>query len=160
MSVNYTTLSFETPIEEWNKASLWSVFDQSWTSVMGYPAEKFEFTPEKTFMSTSRETVAAIVLYYTTILGVQELMRDRPAFRLNKLFLAHNLFLTLLSGALLALFIEQLVPTVWRHGIYFGICGSGGWTKPLVVLYYVCWAPLHFHISISPIPAELPDKIL
>lgn len=50
----------------------------------------------------------------------------------------HNLALTIISGGLLALFIEQLLPTVWRHGIFFAICDErGGWTEKLVTLYYV-----------------------
>jgi hypothetical protein len=45
---------------------------------------------------------------------------------------------------LLALFVEQLVPTVYNHGIFYAICDvKGGWTPPLVILYYVrCAAPL------------------
>lgn len=51
----------------------------------------------------------------------------------------HNLGLTVISGTLLALFIEQLLPTLWRHGVFFAICNeNGGWTKELVTLYYVC----------------------
>lgn len=59
--------------------------------------------------------------------------------RLKNLFMIHNLYLTVISGALLVLFIEQLAPTIWKHGVFHSICGSGGWTKQLVVLYYVRW---------------------
>jgi fatty acid elongase 3 len=45
--------------------------------------------------------------------------------------------LTAVSGALLVLFAEQLIPTLWRHGLYENICGASGWTQPLTVLYYV-----------------------
>ena len=66
-------------------------------------------------------------------------MRNRPAFKLNTLFMVHNLYLTMISAALLALFIEQLAPTVWRRGVFYAICDhDGGWTPPLVILYYVC----------------------
>lgn len=50
----------------------------------------------------------------------------------------HNFYLTVISGSLLALFIEQLLPTVWRNGVYYAICDhEGGWTDELVILYYV-----------------------
>lgn len=65
-------------------------------------------------------------------------MKNRAPWNLNGLFMIHNLYLTTISAILLALFIEQLVPTVWRHGIFFAICDArGGWTEPLVALYYV-----------------------
>jgi len=65
-------------------------------------------------------------------------MKNRPALKLNGLFMVHNLYLTITSGVLLVLFIEQLLPTVWRHGIFFSICNHrGGWTQPLVTLYYL-----------------------
>ena len=66
-------------------------------------------------------------------------MKNRPAIKLNPLFMLHNLYLTLISGGLLVLFIEQLLPTVVRKGIFFAICDhAGGWTDRLVTLYYVC----------------------
>ena len=65
-------------------------------------------------------------------------MRMRPALKLNRLFMIHNLYLTIVSGSLLALFIEQVAPTIWRRGIFFAICNhQGGWTNELVILYYV-----------------------
>lgn len=66
-------------------------------------------------------------------------MRDRQAIKLNWLFKVHNLYLTLISGVLLVLFLEQLIPTVVRHGVFYAICSQrGGWTDKLVMLYYVC----------------------
>lgn len=78
-----------------------------------------------------------IALYIVVIFGGREFMRNRPAYKLNGLFMAHNFCLTAISGVLLVLFAEQLIPTLWRHGLYENICGALGWTPPLVVLYYV-----------------------
>lgn len=65
-------------------------------------------------------------------------MRDRPAFKLNFFFKIHNFYLTAISGILLLLFLEQLIPTITRNGVYYAICHyNGGWTQQLVVLYYV-----------------------
>jgi len=68
-------------------------------------------------------------------------MRNRPAFKLSVPFIIHNFYLTVISAVLLALFVEQLIPTLYRHGLFFAICDvKGGWTPPLVTLYYVCVA--------------------
>ncbi|KAG4434889.1 hypothetical protein IFR05_009619 [Cadophora sp. M221] len=136
MSYSYG-LSSGTPAVIPISLSPWKNFDRLWTSVMGYPAQDFRFVPGKTPFSTMKETVAMIVLYVVVIFGGREIMRNREPYKLNGLFKAHNLFLTVISGALLVLFAEQLLPTLWRHGLYENICGASGWTQPLVVLYYL-----------------------
>lgn len=126
-----------TPIPVLPFSSPWHMLDQAWMTMFGKHAEDFEFTPFHTPLSTLRETTAMLVIYYTVILGGREWMRNRPAFKLNTLFLIHNFYLTAISGSLLVLFLEQLVPRLWSHGLYDGICGAGGWTDKLVVLYYL-----------------------
>ncbi len=117
---------------------LWPIFNKAFEKVVGYPADDFTFVPGATPMSTIKETSIFIVVYYAVIFGGRELMRNREPFKLRTLFLIHNFYLTAISGILLALFIEQLLSTVVRHGVFYAICdGNGGWTKPLVVLYYV-----------------------
>jgi fatty acid elongase 3 len=64
---------------------------------------------------------------------------------LNVPFMIHNFYLTAISGILLVLFIEQLLGTVVKNGVFFAICDhKGGWTKELVTLYYVRIAYLAF----------------
>ena len=117
---------------------LWPIFDKAFTAVVGYSANDFKFVPFETPMSTIKSTSIFIAIYYCIIFGGREWMRNREPFKLKGLFLIHNLYLTLISGALLALFIEQLLPTVVRGGIFHAICDAeGGWTQPLVVLYYL-----------------------
>lgn len=117
---------------------LWPIFSKAFEKVVGYPAEDFRFQAGVTPMSTIKETSIFIVIYYAVIFGGRELMRDREAFKLRTLFLIHNFYLTVISGILLALFTEQLLATVVRKGIFYAICDhDGGWTQPLVVLYYV-----------------------
>lgn len=118
---------------------LWPYFDQAFTAIKGYHPQDFDFQPRVTPMSTLKQSFLTIVAYYIVILGGRELMRNRPAFKLNGLFMIHNFYLTAISGTLLALFVEQLVPTVYNHGLFYAICDvKGGWTPPLVILYYVC----------------------
>jgi len=117
---------------------LWPHFNKAFEAVVGYPADDFRFKAGQTPMSTLKETGIFIVIYYIIIFGGRELMRKREPFQLKTLFLIHNLYLTIISGTLLALFLEQLIPTVVRGGIFHAICDAdGGWTQPLVVLYYV-----------------------
>ena len=85
-----------------------------------------------------KETAALIFTYYVVIFGGRELMRNRPAFKLNLPFMIHNFYLTAISGILLALFTEELIPTLYNKGLFFAICDvKGGWTNHLVILYYV-----------------------
>lgn len=117
---------------------LWPIFDKLYSSVRGYPPQNFTFVPGETPMSTFRATATVLTAYYIIIFGGREIMRNRPAYKLNALFMIHNLYLTIISGGLLALFSEQLVPTLWRNGVFYAICDhKGGWTRPLVTLYYV-----------------------
>lgn len=117
---------------------LWPIFDKAFEYVMGYPASQFEFVRGETPFSTIESTGVMLVAYYIIIFGGREIMKSRPALKLNTLFMIHNLYLTLISGTLLALFIEQLLPTIWRNGIFYAICDyNGGWTQPLIIIYYV-----------------------
>lgn len=118
---------------------LWPLFSKIYTAINGQAPEKFAFVPGTTPISTLSATTAMLVTYYVTVFVGREFMKKRPPFKLNGLFMIHNLYLTAISGTLLALFIEQLVPTLWRHGVFYAICDyRGGWTAPMVTLYYVC----------------------
>lgn len=126
--------------------SPWTHFNNLWVSLKGYPADQFEFVSGKTPLSTLRETTAMIVLYLAIIFGGREFMRNRPAYTLNNLFIAHNFILTVVSGALLVLFAEQLIPSIWKHGLYENICGSSGWTPQLTVLYYLNYLVKYYEL--------------
>lgn len=115
----------------------WSTFDQAWTSLLGYPTKDFQFVQGVTPMSTFKETAAGIATYYLVIFGGRELMRNRPAFKFNTLFMLHNFYLTAISGGLLLLFVQQLAPALWKNGLYDGVCGASGWSQNLLVLYYL-----------------------
>lgn len=117
---------------------LWTIFSKAFELVAGYPADEFEFVVGKTPMSTLTETSIFVAVYYTVIFGGRELMRNRTALKLKSLFLVHNLCLTAASAILLALYIEELIPTLVRKGVFYAICDRrGGWTQHLELLYYV-----------------------
>jgi fatty acid elongase 3 len=117
---------------------LWPVFSHVFEKIMGYPAQDFRFVGGVTPISTFKETAIALVTYYLVVFGGREVMKKLPAQKLNGLFMIHNFYLTTISGILLALFLEQLIPTLYHHGIFYSICNhNGGWTPPLVTLYYL-----------------------
>lgn len=117
---------------------LWSYFSQAFELVVGYPADDFKFVVGETPMSTLKETSIFVAVYYTVIFGGREFMRNREPFKLKSLFLIHNFYLTAISALLLALYVEELLPTIVRGGVFHAICDyDGGWTQPLVLLYYV-----------------------
>lgn len=115
----------------------WTIFNNAWKLCFGYPAADFTFVPGTTPLSTFAEAGSWIILYYVAVFGGRELMRHRRAFTLQRAFIVHNLYLTIISGALLGLFIQQLVPSLWTNGLYDNVCGRSGWTDKLVVLYYL-----------------------
>lgn len=118
---------------------LWPIFSEVYTKLMGYPPSAFYFVPNQTPLSTLKATTTMLTTYYLVVFAGRELMKNRKPFKLNALFMIHNLYLTIASAIMLALFTEQLIPTVWRRGVFFAICDHrGGWTRELVVLYYVC----------------------
>ncbi|KAJ5831840.1 elongation of fatty acids protein 1 [Penicillium riverlandense] len=117
---------------------LWPIFDKAFEVVVGYPASEFKFQEGVTPMSTFKETATMLITYYIVIFGGREIMKKCSPLKLNALFMIHNFYLTAISATLLALFIEQLLPTIWRHGVFHAICDhQGGWTQPLIVLYYL-----------------------
>ncbi|KAH8704786.1 ELO family [Talaromyces proteolyticus] len=116
----------------------WYYFDKWFGSVFRYPATEFQVTPGVTPMTTLGATISVIVTYYCVVLGGQKLMKGLPAMKLQTAFILHNLSLTVISSLLLILFIEQLLPTLWKKGLFTAICeAEGGWTRELVVLYYL-----------------------
>ena len=139
---------------------LWPIFEQAYAKVMGYPPSAFYFVPGQTPLSTIQVTATMLITYYVVVLGGRELMKNRAPFKLNALFMVHNLYLTVASAIMLALFIEQLVPTVWRRGIFFAICDHrGGWTRQLVVLYYVGLPSFTLTAVANPGADELSNQI-
>ena len=116
---------------------LWPIFSKVFEVIVGYPAEEFDFVHGKTPVSTLPAALAIITAYYVIIFSGKTFMADKKALRLNALFQIHNVLLTFLSGSLLALAMEQLIPILLRNGLFYGICSYQSYTQKLVVIYYV-----------------------
>ncbi|KAI8149602.1 GNS1/SUR4 family-domain-containing protein [Fennellomyces sp. T-0311] len=116
---------------------LYPYFEKAYHAVTGKSAADFVFTPGVTPFSTVNEVVATCITYFVVIFGGRYLMTNLPAQRFQYLFQFHNFLLTLVSGALLALMVEQLFPMVYNHGLLYAVCNQDAWTQQLELLYYL-----------------------
>src|SRR4051812_46834971 len=95
---------------------LWPIFSKPFGTVVAYPADAFRFQPGVTPMSAITWATIFIVIYYAVMFGGREIMRNREPFKLRLPFLIQNFYLTVITGILLALFVQQLLATVVRKG--------------------------------------------
>lgn len=93
------------------------------------PSYLTSWQPERSPLSTTPVVVSVMVLYLSTIFGIQYLLRDSKPFVLNTWFRAHNIILSAGSALLLALMLEEIVPIVLKHGMRYAICEPGAWTS-------------------------------
>ncbi|KAL2843558.1 GNS1/SUR4 family-domain-containing protein [Aspergillus pseudodeflectus] len=127
---------------------LWPYFSKGFTAVTGKSPADFHLVPGVTPMTTLQGTVVSLCTYYVVILGGRQLMKNVPAFKLQTPFIIHNFILTLISGGLLALFLEQMLPTLANDGVLHAICDArGGWTDELVVLYYLNYLTKYLELA-------------
>jgi hypothetical protein len=92
------------------------------------------YVPGQTPISTNKAVGTALVSYLAIIFGLQELMKTRQPLKLNVLFQLHNAILTIGSGLLLACMAEEVVPILWRTGVFNAICSVKSWT-PVCTLH-------------------------
>ena len=118
--------------------AVWPVFSKAFSTVMGFNPEDFRFKSGHTLLSTFPACATLLISYYLVIFGGREVMRNKQPVQLQALFKVHNFVLTIISGVLLALFLELLIPELVRNGVFHAICHrDGGWTDKFVILYYV-----------------------
>ena len=86
------------------------------------------YVPEQTPLSTVSSVVKALAAYLVIIFSTQAFMRSRSALKLQFLFQAHNLILTVGSGVLLVLMLEEVVQLFFKGTLFEAICSSKSWT--------------------------------
>ncbi|GAA6036923.1 hypothetical protein JCM8097_006356 [Rhodosporidiobolus ruineniae] len=87
-------------------------------------------------LSTDKEVVVAIAVYLVTIFGGQALMRGFKPYRFKPLFMLHNALLSAGSLLVLLLMLEEILPIVYKHGLFYAICNNDAWT-PRMETYYI-----------------------
>ena len=56
-------------------------------------------------------------------------MKDREPKKLKLIFQGHNVFLSAGSLILLVLMLEEMLPILWREGVFNSICAEESWTN-------------------------------
>jgi len=103
--------------------------------IKSLPSSLHSFQPGTTPLSTLPAVLPTITGYVALVLGLREVMRNREPIRLHTIFRAHNAFLTVASALLLVLMLEEILPMLWKHGLFYGMCAHGVWTPKLEVYY-------------------------
>ncbi|GJE86124.1 elongation of very long chain fatty acids protein [Phanerochaete sordida] len=91
----------------------------------------------KTPLSTIQEVGPALVAYLVIIFGTQWFMKDKSPYKLQIPFQIHNVFLSSGSLLLMCLILEEVVPMVWKNGLYWGMCNDNMWTNRLEFYYMI-----------------------
>lgn len=81
--------------------------------------------------------MAITVTYLVVLFAGQILMRSLPVMRMSFLFRVHNLFLSVSSLVLLVLFMDEVLPKLWTHGLFYSVCEQDMYTPRLELLLYV-----------------------
>ncbi|KAF9195300.1 hypothetical protein BGZ51_002815 [Haplosporangium sp. Z 767] len=122
-------------------------FSRAYEFVTGNHIDSFVYQKGVTPLSTQYEVVMWTITYFIVIFGGRQIMKTQDAFKLKHIFILHNFLLTLASGALLLLFIENLVPILARHGVFYAICDDGAWTQRLELLYYLNYLVKYWELA-------------
>ncbi|TPX31017.1 very-long-chain 3-oxoacyl-CoA synthase [Synchytrium microbalum] len=103
----------------------------------------FKTTPDQfsfTGMPLSQRTTcwAICASYLAIVLSGSFLMRyvEKPV-TFKWIFFWHNAVLSTASAYLLGLFMENLIPIIYNHGLFFAICDAGAYTNRMELLYYI-----------------------
>jgi fatty acid elongase 3 len=86
------------------------------------------YVPGETPLSTWTSVCTALVSYLAIVFGTREIMKSRPPQKLNALFRAHNIFLSVGSLILVILMMETVLPIMWSEGVFNAMCADESWT--------------------------------
>jgi len=67
-------------------------------------------------------------------------MKNREAQKLTVLFQAHNIFLSAGSLVLLVLMLEEMIPILWKRGLFSAMCADKSWTTRMEFYYLINYA--------------------
>lgn len=99
--------------------------------------ETFHF--ENAYFSSWQSVLTSIVLYLTTLYGIQQYMKNRKAFDLNKLVILHNGILCVGSAILFYLLAFEIGSQMYQRSPFDVFCDEGNENQhsDLIFYYYV-----------------------
>ncbi|CAG7853842.1 Putative elongation of fatty acids protein 1 {ECO:0000250/UniProtKB:P40319} {ECO:0000250/UniProtKB:P40319}; AltName: Full=3-keto acyl-CoA synthase SPAC1B2.03c {ECO:0000250/UniProtKB:P40319}; AltName: Full=Very-long-chain 3-oxoacyl-CoA synthase 1 {ECO:0000250/UniProtKB:P40319} [Serendipita indica DSM 11827] len=101
------------------------------------PTHLTSWKPGLTPMSTVPVVAGTVMVYLSTVFAIRDHQKTREPQKLNTLFQIHNFLLSAGSGLLLVLMLEEILPIMWKHGVFYAICGEGAWTERLEFYYLI-----------------------
>jgi fatty acid elongase 3 len=104
-------------------------FILSYVPLPSIPYYLTSYVNGKTPLSTPQEVFPALVAYLVIIFGTRWFMQDKPAYKLQIPFQIHNVFLSAGSLLLMSLILEEVIPMVWKNGVFWGMCSTNMWTN-------------------------------
>ncbi|KAI7899485.1 GNS1/SUR4 family-domain-containing protein [Cokeromyces recurvatus] len=125
---------------------LFDYFNQFYTKAVGQSAKDFRFVEGVTPLSTLNEVIIGCITYFIVIFGGQYLLKNASPVKCKFLFQLHNAFLTVISFVLLVLLVEQLLPKLVKHGLYYTICSEEAYTQELELLYYLNYLVKYYEL--------------
>ncbi|KAF9526483.1 fatty acid elongase [Crepidotus variabilis] len=91
-------------------------------------------------LSTDKAVYSALTSYLVIIFSIQALQKNGQPYKLTTLFQIHNVFLSAGSLLLLALMLEEILPIMWNHGLFYALCEEPAWTSRLEFYYMINYA--------------------
>lgn len=88
-----------------------------------------EYQPGITPLSETPAVLKTLAGYLVTIFSIRWFMKDKAPLKLTFFFQLHNVFLTTISGLLLVLIAEEVLPIWWKTGTFDAICHPRSWTE-------------------------------
>jgi len=119
--------------------SLSLLTSMDWDAWMTY-IDTFRFVPGHTRLATLSDGAIAVVVYLTIIALLKLFFRNREAWRLNAIFIVHNLLLSLCSLVLLVAMIAELARH-WAagHSLWDQMCDTQqNFVFGRIYFYYYC----------------------
>lgn len=106
-------------------------------SFLGQNEALVRWIPGQTPWSTAPAVFLTGVLYLCVIHGGRALQKrlGLKPLQIKGIFVVHNVMLSLMSGLLLAAFLEEIIPIWSQHGFYHAICARESWTPRMETLY-------------------------
>lgn len=127
--------------------ALWPIFRYCAYALTNYDVETFKYEYNSDVpLSKIPHVLLAILSYYIIIFGGRWLLKSVRPIKFGLIFKLHNLLLTLLSGGLLALLVEQTFPIIAHHGVFFSICSAQAWTQKIELIYYLNYLTKYYEL--------------